>query len=76
MLTALAFRAYKYDFCERAIKRNVQIKYFQCKSIMVIIKHVEQRLEELFLFAKITKALFFFFLCVEVILNHGPLKPC
>lgn len=74
MLTALAFRAYKYDFCERAIKRNVQIKYFQCKSIMVIIKHVEQRLEELFLFAKITKALFF--LCVEVILNHGPLKPC
>lgn len=64
MLTALAFRAYKYDFCERAIKRNVQIKYFQCKSIMgimVIIKQVEQRLEELFLFAKITKALFCFY---------------
>lgn len=61
MLTALAFRAYKYDFCERAIERNVQIKYFQCKSIMVIIKHVEQRSEELFLFAKITKALFCFY---------------
>ena len=61
MLTALAFRAYKYDFCERAIKRNVQIKYFQCKSIMVIIKQVEQRLEELFSLAKITKALFCFY---------------